>query len=330
MRVLVTGGAGFIGANLAEFHLSRGDSVLAVDDLTTGSAANVTPFAANSLYCFEKADILDWPGLEAAIASADRIYHMAAVVGMFRVLKQPVNVTRVNVMGTERILELAARQAHPPKVVIASSSSVYATSNPVRLSEEIDLNIHPGAALLNYALSKLTNEIQALAYAKEHGLPVVVARLFNTVGPRQSGTYGFVLPRFVEQALAGRPITVFGDGSQTRSFCDVRDTVRMLNALCDQPAANAEVVNVGNDRQITIGELALIVRQAANSNSPIENVSTEKAYGQDFKEIQFRRPVLDKLRRLTGFAHEWNLEDTVNDLVRRQRDGRAERLAAAE
>ena len=327
MRILVTGGAGFIGANLAEFHLSRGDSVLAVDDLSTGSMANVDAFAGRGEYRFERADIMDWPEMGEAIGQADRVYHMAAVVGMFRVLKQPVDVTRVNVMGTERILELATRSKRPPQVVIASSSSVYATSNPERLSEEIDLNIHPGAALLNYALSKLMNEVQALAYAQEHGLRVVVARLFNTVGPRQTGTYGFVLPRFVEQAVTGRPITVFGDGSQTRSFCDVRDTVRMLNALCDQPAANGEIVNVGNDRQITIGELALVVRQIADTTSPIEHVSTEQAYGQRIKEIQFRRPVLDKLRGLTGFIHQWGLEDTVADLIGRH-EARQAPLAA--
>ncbi len=316
MRIVVTGGAGFIGANLAEYHLSRGDTVTAIDDLSTGSLANAAAFRGRENYRFEHADIMDWPGLPDAIAGADRVYHMAAVVGMFRVLKQPVNVTRVNVMGTERILELAARAAHRPQVIVASSSSVYATSNPARLSEEVDLNVHPGAPLLNYALSKLTNEIQAAAYAREFNLPIVIARLFNTVGPRQSGTYGFVLPRFVQQAVSGQPITVFGDGSQTRSFCDVRDTVRILNALAESSAANAEVVNVGNDHQITIAELANIVRRIAGSGSPIEHVTTEKAYGQAFKEIQFRRPVLDKMRRLTGFEHAWSLEETVHDLVR--------------
>src|SRR6185312_4630850 len=202
MHVFVTGGAGFIGANLVAFHLARGDRVTAMDDLSTGIADNVAAFSHYDTYRFERGDILDWRGLAGAVASADRIYHMAAVVGMFRVLNQPVEVTRVNVVGTERLLEAVVASGRRPQIIIPSSSCVYATSNPDQLREDIDLKVSPGARLLNYGLSKLTNEVQGLAYARTYSLPIVIARLFNAVGPRRLGTYGFVLPRFVKQALS--------------------------------------------------------------------------------------------------------------------------------
>ena len=323
MNILITGGAGFIGSHLAEYHLAKGDSVVALDDLSTGSEE-----VFNSLHCrdsggnfhLEKGDILTWPDLESEIARSDRIYHMAAVVGMFRVLKEPVEVTRVNVLGTERLLECIARCGNLPELVIASSSSVYGHSHESVLSEGIELVYAPEkGGLTAYALSKLTNEIQAMAYREIHALPVSIPRLFNAVGPRQSGNYGFVLPRFITQALSGEPLTVFGDGTQTRSFCDVRDTVASIDILAGKPEAWGRAVNVGNPREISILDLARMVIERSGSPSPIEFVSFEKGYGSNFWQVTQRRPSIDLLQKLTSFQHVWTLEKTIDDLIERNR-----------
>lgn len=320
MNVFITGGAGFIGSHVAEFHLERGDSVSVVDDLSTGSEENTSIFRDNPLYRFAHADILDWPGLGREIAKADRIYHMAAVVGMFRVLKEPVRVTQVNVCGTERLLQCAAEAGHKPQIVIASSSSVYGHCQTAELREDVELVFAPRkGGLTGYALGKLMNEVQAMAYRSQHGLPVVIARLFNAVGPRQTGNYGFVLPRFIKQALDGAPLTVFGDGTQTRSFCDVRDTVAALDMLADNPSDWGEPVNVGNTREISILDLAKVVIDRADSRSRIEFIPFDRAYGEQFEHITQRRPVEDKLERLTGFHPQWTLEETVDDLIARNR-----------
>ncbi len=320
MNILITGGAGFIGSHLAEYHLQRGDSVVAVDDLSTGSTSNFETFDTSRCRFIRK-DILHWEALEREVAGADRIYHMAAVVGMLRVLKEPVEVTRVNVMGTERILECAARSKHLPEIVITSSSSVYGHAREEELREGIELVYAPEkGGLTGYALSKLTNEVQAMAYREAHGLPVSIPRLFNSVGPRQSGNYGFVLPRFIKQALSGTPLTVYGDGTQTRSFCDVRDTVRALDLLAENPKGWGEAVNVGNPREISILELARLVITRSGSDSSIEFVPFEKGYGSSFWQITQRRPSVERLRTLTRFKHSWSLEETIDDLIERNHE----------
>ena len=320
MRIFISGGAGFIGSHLVEFHLNRGDSVVAVDDLSTGSEQNIAPFLKNSRFRFEKGDILTWGGMEEEIARADRIYHLAAVVGMLRVLKQPVEVTKVNVQGTERLLEYVSHAKHRPQFVIASSSSVYGYSHASELREGIELVFSPEqAGLTGYALSKLTNEIQAMSYRKEHGIAVTIPRLFNAVGPRQTGTYGFVLPRFIKQALSEIPLTVFGDGSQTRSFCDVRDTVVALDLLAGNPECWGQPVNVGSTREMSILNLANLVISRSGSRSPIEFVPFDKGYGEHFGHITHRRPVIEKLQQMTGFQPAWTLERTIDDLLERNR-----------
>lgn len=318
-RILITGGAGFIGSHIAEHHLSKGDEVMVVDDLSTGTTDVFREFEGPQPD-FLQADLLTWEGLPKAVGNADRIYHMAAVVGILRVLREPVEVTRVNVCGTERLLELAARSEHLPEVVIASSSSVYGHGLSESLLEDSELVYAPErGGLTGYAVSKLLNEIQARAYRDTHGLPVAIPRLFNAVGPRQAGTYGFVLPRFIGQALSGHPLTVFGDGTQTRSFCDVRDTVRALDLLASAPEAWGEPVNVGNPREISILELAKLVIERSGSSSPIEFVPFEQGYGTNFWQTTQRHPSLDKLTSLTGFEHEWTLEKTIDDLILRNR-----------
>jgi len=319
MNILITGGAGFIGSHLAEHHLAKGDTVMAVDDLSTGSMEVFMGFDRTNLF-FEKGDILTWKGLDRAVGEADRIYHMAAVVGMFRVLKEPVEVTRVNVLGTERLLECVARREHLPELVVTSSSSVYGHAHTEVLVEGIDLVYAPEkGGLTAYALSKLTNEVQAMAYREVHGLPVSIPRLFNAVGPRQSGNYGFVLPRFIKQALSGTPLTVYGDGTQTRSFCDVRDTVTALDLLAGKPEAWGLPVNVGNPREISILDLARMVVERSGSKSKIEFVPFEQGYGSSFWQITQRRPSVDLLQKLTSFRHLWTLEKTIDDLIARNR-----------
>lgn len=319
MHILITGGAGFIGSHLAELHLGRGDSVTALDDLSTGSSGNLASFPPERCTLIE-GDLLTSEVLEREIGRADRIYHMAAVVGMLRVLDQPVEVTRVNVLGTERLLRIVAESGCRPEILIASSSSVYGHTPQPILREEMELVFSPeSGGLTPYALSKLTNEMQAMAYFSKYGMPVSIPRLFNAVGPRQSGNYGFVLPRFIKQALSGIPLTVYGDGSQTRSFCDVRDTVAALEMLSRTPDASGIPVNVGNPREITILDLAKLVIALSGSSSPIDFIPFEKGYGRSFSNITQRRPDIGKLHRLTSFRHSWTLERTIEDLIQRNR-----------
>lgn len=321
MHVLVTGGAGFIGSHIAEYHLARGDKVHVVDNLSTGSRANVENFLNSSRFHFDEADIVTWEGLDKAVAWADRVYHMAAVVGVYRVLREPVGTMATNIAGTERVLRAVNNGGWSPRVVLASSSEVYGPHSEPLLSEEDSLIIQSGAPLRwNYAISKLADEGFGLAYAREHDIPVIIARFFNTVGPRQTGRYGMVVPRFVQRAVANEPITVFGDGEQSRSFCDVRDTVAILDRLASMPdMANGEIVNVGSDHEISINDLARQVIDCAQSQSAIEHIPYKEAYGAEFEDIRHRRPSLDKLRRLTGFEHAWDLESTLKDLIRRAR-----------
>ena len=322
MNILITGGAGFIGSHLAEFHLHRGDGVLALDDLSSGSEENLSGLEGAGCK-FENSDILTWDELEQEVERADRIYHMAAVVGTFRVLKQPIEVTRVNVLGTERLLDCVAKAQNLPEVVIASSSSVDGHSHSNELHEGRELVFPPGnTGHTGYALSKLTNEIQARAYRQMYGIPVSIPRLFNAVGPRQSGNYGSVLPRFIEQALSGKPLTVFGDGTQTRSFCDIRDTIVALDMLAQNPLAWGQPINVGNPREISILALAKLVIGRSGSHSQIEFVPFEKGYGDACGEISQRLPVIERLLQITPFHPEWTLEMTIDDLLEKYRSYR--------
>lgn len=324
MQILVTGGCGFIGSHIVAHHLTRGDRVIVVDDLSTGTLENCSPFLKEPRLTIHQADLLTWPGLEAALQHCQRIYHFAAVVGMFRILKQPVHLHDTNILATDRLFKLVSQLSHRPKIVLASSSSVYGHSQPGDLQEEALLSILPPSNLFsNYAISKMTDEAMAVAYHKQHGLNVIIARLFNTVGPRQVGQYGMVIPRFVAQACTNKPLTVFGDGQQTRSFCDVRDTVVALEKLCDNPKSLGQIVNVGNAQEITILALAEKVKALAESASLLEFVSYREAYGNEWTEITQRRPDLTKFNTLTGgFQHRWTLDATLSDLIHRFRTQR--------
>ncbi len=320
MHVLVTGGAGFIGSHLAEYHLDRGDHVHVVDNLSAGSLDNISPLFERATFRFDQEDILTWSGLEMAIGRADRIYHMAAVVGVKKVLSDAEAVTATNIGGTERVLRTACSAHWNPQIVIASSSEVYGFNANASFSESDDVVLRSGGRnRWCYAVTKLADEYLAFAYFRKYGMNVVIARLFNTVGPHQTGKYGMVMPTFIKQAVANQPITVYGDGTQTRSFCDVRDTVAALDLLASSPDASGEIVNVGNGREIAIKDLAQLVLERANSNVLPHFVPYVEAYGEEFEDTTHRRPSLEKLHRLTGFVPDWTLERTIDDLIARER-----------
>ena len=316
MHVLITGGAGFIGSHLVDLHLANGDQVHVVDDLSTGVRANIERHDDNPLFRFDHADVLTWEKLDHAVGWADRIYHMAAVVGVYRVIAEPTKVLATNIAGCERLLRAARDGGWKPQVVLASSSEVYGHNDEHILREDQDLSVSSRAGTRwGYSVSKIADEALGMSYAQRFGIPAVIARFFNTVGPRQVGRYGMVVPRFVQQAVSGEPITVFGGGAQTRSFCDVRDTVVALEALASRAGRNTVVANVGNDREISIRDLAELVIQRSGSSSTIQDVPLREAYGEDFEDIRRRRPDLSRLRELTGFQHRYTLEDTIDHLV---------------
>jgi len=316
MHILITGGAGFIGSHLVDLHLQCGDQVHVVDDLSTGQRSNLAAHTDNPNFRFDEADVLTWDRLDRVVGWADRIYHLAAVVGVYRVLAEPTKVLATNIAGCERLLRAARDGGWKPQVVLASSSEVYGHNDEQVLREDQDLVVSTRAGTRwGYSVSKIADEALGLSYAQRFGIPAVIARFFNTVGPRQVGRYGMVVPRFVAQAVRNEPITVFGGGAQTRSFCDVRDTVVALNALANRAGADTVVANVGNDREISIHDLARLVIERAGSHSPIRDIALREAYGEDFEDIRRRRPSLERLRALTGFKHCYTLEETIDDLV---------------
>lgn len=320
MHVLITGGAGFIGSHLVEHHLNKGDKVYVIDNLSTGSMDNITPYANNANFQYEIEDILTWEHLTKAVLWADRIYHLAAVVGVFRVLENPVNVLATNIAGCERLLRAVATSKWRPQVLIASSSEVYGSSPKQPLSEDDALIIKSAAhSRWSYTISKLADESFSLAYARRMKEKITIVRLFNTIGPRQTGRYGMVVPRFVQQALNGEPITIYGDGTQTRSFCDVRDTVEKLDLLVSNDKSSNEIVNLGNDNEISMNDLALLTKKLTQSHSPIQYLSYEEAYGEPIDETMRRKPCLKKLDSLIRYKNKWSLEDTIKDLAQQQR-----------
>ena len=320
MHILITGGAGFIGSHLVDLHLKRGDKVHVVDDLSTGSYANVALHENDPNFRFDEADVLTWDKLDRVVGWADRIYHLAAVVGVYRVIAEPTKVLATNIAGCERLLRAAREGGWQPQVVLASSSEVYGHNDEEILREDQDLSVSTRAGTRwGYSVSKIADEALGLSYAQRFGIPAVISRFFNTVGPRQVGRYGMVVPRFVAQAVRNEPISVFGGGGQTRSFCDVRDTVVALDSLATHAGRNTLTANVGNDREISILQLAELVVAMAGSRSEIQHVPLREAYGEDFEDIRRRRPSLSRLRSLTGFEHQYSLERTIDDLITAER-----------
>jgi UDP-glucose 4-epimerase len=315
MKALITGGAGFVGSHLAERLLERGDEVYVIDNLSTGSIENIEPLKGRPGFHYTIETILNEPVLAELVDRVDVVYHLAAAVGVRLIVESPVNTIETNVHGTEKVLALANKKRK--KVVLTSTSEVYGKADTVPFREDGDLVMGPTSkGRWSYACSKAIDEFLALAYHKEKRLPVVVVRLFNTVGPRQTGRYGMVIPNFVKQALLGHPLTVFGDGTQTRCFTDVRDVVEQLATLAEEPAAVGEVFNVGNDsEEVTILDLAKRVKARAASKSEIVLVPYEKAYEEGFEDMQRRVPDLSKLRSLTGYEPKVSLDEILDRVI---------------
>src|SRR5579863_8579123 len=300
LRHLITGGAGFIGSHLAEALLKRGDEVFVLDDLSTGSVENIRHLKAHERFHYFFDSITNKQMLAELVDESDVVFHLAAAVGVRLIVESPVRTLETNVYGTQLVLDAASKKKK--LVVTASTSEVYGKSDKVPFREDADLVLGPTTkGRWSYAASKALDEFLALSYWKERRQPVIVVRLFNTVGPRQTGRYGMVLPNFVRQALAGAPITVYGTGEQSRCFCDVSDTVQALLRLIGNEKAIGEVVNIGTDQEISIEGLAHLVKQRTKSNSPLEFVPYDKAYEPGFEDMVRRVPCLEKLQSLTGF-----------------------------
>ena len=315
MKALITGGAGFVGSHLAEALLTRGDEVCVIDNLATGSIENIEHLKGQRHFRYTIDSILNEPVLAELVDRVDVVFHLAAAVGVRLIVESPVNTLETNVHGTEMVLKLANKKRK--KVLLTSTSEVYGKAGKVPFREDDDLVMGPTAkGRWSYACSKAIDEFLALAYHKEKRLPVVVARLFNTVGPRQTGRYGMVIPNFVKQALLGHPITVFGDGAQSRCFAYVTDVVGQLLRLAEEPGAVGEVFNVGNDREETaMLDLARRVKARTGSRSEILLVPYDRAYEEGFEDMQRRVPDLSKLRALTGYEPQVDLDAILDRVI---------------
>ena len=314
MRALITGGAGFVGSHLAEELVRRGDEVMVIDDLSTGTIENIDHLKGRAGFSYVVDTIQNVPLVAELVDRADVVYHLAAAVGVRLIIESPVRTIETNIRGTEIVLDLAAKKKK--KVLVASTSEVYGKSTAIPFSETSDIILGPTSkSRWSYACSKAIDEFLALAYWKEKRVPAVVFRLFNTVGPRQTGRYGMVIPNFVKQALDGDPITVYGDGQQSRCFTWVGDAVRALAALARHPGAVGEVFNIGSDREVTIGELAGLVKEMTRSSSPISYIAYDEAYEEGFEDMRRRVPDLSKIAALVGYEPTMKLDQILKEVI---------------
>ena len=318
VRILITGGAGFIASHLAEHLLAAGDEVWALDDLSTGSIENIEHLKPHSKYHYQIGSIMDAAALAELVDRCDVIFHLAAAVGVRLIVESPVRTIETNIRGTELVLAAAAKKKK--LVVIASTSEVYGKATKIPFCEDDDLVIGPPTkGRWSYACSKAIDEFLALAYWKERRQPVIVVRFFNTVGPRQTGRYGMVLPNFVRQALNDEPITVFGPGTQSRCFGYVGDVVEALGKIIRTDAAIGQVFNIGSDEEVTIDELARRVCRIVGGRSEIVHVPYDQAYEEGFEDMQRRVPSLEKIGRLIGFKPKTRLDQIIEKVVEFQR-----------
>jgi UDP-glucose 4-epimerase len=315
VKTLITGGAGFVGSHLAEALLARGDEVQILDNLSTGAIDNIEHLKGTRGFRYTVDSVMNEPVAAEMIDRADVVFHLAAAVGVRLIVESPVNTIETNVHGTEMVLKLANRKKK--KVLVASTSEVYGKSLAVPFREDADLVLGPTQkGRWSYACSKAIDEFLALAYHKEKRLPVVIFRLFNTVGPRQTGRYGMVIPNLVKQALLGHPLTVYGDGTQSRCFTYISDVVGVLMKLADHQGAVGEVLNIGNDREeVTILDLARRIKERARSRSDIVMVPYDQAYEEGFEDMPRRVPDLSKIRALTGYEPKVHLDEILDRVI---------------
>ena len=315
MKTLITGGAGFVGSHLAEALLADGHDVFVLDDLSTGSIENIEHIKSHERFHYVIDTIMNEPVTAEMVDRADGVFHLAAAVGVRLIVESPVRTIETNVHGTEMVLKVANKKKKP--VVVASTSEVYGKTNQVPFREDADLVMGPThKGRWSYACSKAIDEFLALAYHKEKHLPVTIVRLFNTVGPRQTGRYGMVIPNFVRQALLGHPITVFGDGKQSRCFTYVSDVVGCLVQLAETPEAVGQVLNIGNDsEEVTILDLAKRVKERTQSKSEIQLVPYDQAYEEGFEDMPRRVPDLTKVRELIGYEPKIHLDEILERVI---------------
>lgn len=319
MKVLITGGAGFIGSHLVESYLKQGHEVCVIDDLSTGSRKNIEvlqedPIFGNRLV-FVYDTVLNKDVMLELIGNCDVVIHLAAAVGVQYILDNPLSSIITNVRGTEIVLELCDH--FNKKVLIASTSEVYGKHIDAPLSEGDDCIYGPSTkSRWSYAVAKLMDEFTALAYHHSKQLPVIIVRFFNTVGPRQTGRYGMVIPRFISQALAGEPLTVYGDGNQTRTFTHVREVVECIKALIDSPQAVGQVINIGGTEEVSILDLSKRIRNLIGSSSEIQLIPYDKAYSKDFEDMQRRVPSTKKLKSIIGVAPRAGLDEILKDIIK--------------
>ena len=314
MRVLITGGAGFVGSHLAEALLERGDEVFVLDNLSTGSIGNIAHLKPRPGFHYTIDSVANEPVVAEMVDACDAVVHLAAAVGVKLIVEAPVHTIETNVHGTEVVLKHANKKKK--LVLIASTSEVYGKSTMVPFREDADLVLGPTVKhRWAYACSKMIDEFLALAYWKERRLPVIVVRLFNTVGPRQTGQYGMVIPTLVRQALAGKPITVFGDGTQSRSFTYVGEVVRDMVALIDEPAAIGQVFNIGNGQEISINALAARIKDLTGSRSEIVRIPYDQAYEAGFEDMPRRVPDISKISALVGYAPTVELDEILTRVI---------------
>ncbi|XOB41346.1 MAG: GDP-mannose 4,6-dehydratase [Candidatus Nealsonbacteria bacterium] len=316
-KILISGGAGFIGSHLAEKLLQDNKEVFVVDDLSTGRLENIEHLRNNENFHFIKGSVLDENLMKELIGKVEQVYHLAAAVGVKKILKEPLDCLLTNINGTEIVLKEAEKRN--VKVLIASSSEVYGKGDKVPFKEEDD-RIY-GSVYNNrwiYAFSKGIDEFLGLAYYKEKNLPVIIVRFFNVIGPRQIGRYGMVVPTFIKQVLKGEPITVYGDGEQTRSFADVEDIVNALVKLMTVKKAEGQVINLGADREISINNLAKKVKELTNSSSKITHIPYTQAYPDGFEDLRRRVPDISNIRKMIGYEPKFSLEETIKKIIKYQ------------
>jgi UDP-glucose 4-epimerase len=314
MHIVITGGAGFIGSHLAEIFLARGDSVVAIDDLSTGSLDNVAHLRGNDRFRLVVENVANEFVLDGLVRDADAVCHLAAAVGVKLIVDNPVRTIETNILGTEVALKVAAR--YGVRIFIASTSEVYGKSSRLPFSEDADMVF--GSTTHSrwcYACSKAIDEFLALAYHRQSRLPVVIGRFFNTVGPRQTGQYGMVIPRFVQQALAGEPITVYGDGEQVRCFGHVRDVVDAVAKLMFEPRAEGGIFNIGSTDEVSINRLAEKVKALTESSSEIIHIPYEQAYEVGFEDMRARQPDTSRVRELVGFEITRDIDQIIRDVA---------------